>query len=216
MLADIPVIILAGGQSSRLRLVLPDGMPKILADINGRPFLDILDIQLIDAGLETLIYATGYGHNKIVQYFNSRSTRYQTRQISYEAQPTGTAGAIKAAIRMYPKQLNRSLYYGASPYYFIVNGDTICDIDYDTMLAAHIHRKAIVTIGIDHLTGVFVGTFIASHEFLDYIPDGFVNLETVIEQLLAKYPEALALHRIYKSFLDIGTVDGLSRLRAER
>ena len=49
-LSSVTGVVLAGGFGTRLRSVLSD-RPKVLAEVNERPFLFIILDQLVDAGL---------------------------------------------------------------------------------------------------------------------------------------------------------------------
>ena len=56
---DIDVLILCGGQGTRFRAVMDD-IPKVLAPISGKPFLNLLLDNLITQGFRRIILATGY------------------------------------------------------------------------------------------------------------------------------------------------------------
>ena len=52
-------VILAGGKGERLR-PLTNHLPKPLAPVNGRPFLDYLLRSLIDEGIKKILILNGY------------------------------------------------------------------------------------------------------------------------------------------------------------
>ncbi len=56
---EFDVIILAGGLGTRLRSVVSD-LPKCMAPVNGRPFLQILIDRLRKQGNGRIILSTGY------------------------------------------------------------------------------------------------------------------------------------------------------------
>ena len=58
-LPNVTGVVLAGGFGTRLRSVLRDS-PKVLAQVNNRPFLLILLDQLVDAGVSRIVLCTGY------------------------------------------------------------------------------------------------------------------------------------------------------------
>ena len=61
-LSQVTAVILAGGLGTRLRKVVSD-RPKVMAEINGKPFLYYLLDQLVDASIEKIVISTGYmGH----------------------------------------------------------------------------------------------------------------------------------------------------------
>ena len=56
---DLTTIILLGGKGTRLKSVVND-RPKVMADINGKPFLEILLDGLIKVGIRKVIFSTGF------------------------------------------------------------------------------------------------------------------------------------------------------------
>ena len=95
-LANLSIVILAGGQGTRLRPAIAD-RPKVLADIHRRPFITILLDQLIQHGARKVILATGY---KSDQVSNTLGHAYRSLKLSYsvEAEPRGTGGALRHAL----------------------------------------------------------------------------------------------------------------------
>jgi len=66
----LEAIVLAGGFGTRLRDLIPD-LPKPMAPINGKPFLEILLAQLAQKGFDRVILSLGYMAEKIIIYFGS-------------------------------------------------------------------------------------------------------------------------------------------------
>ncbi|MFH1515241.1 MAG: sugar phosphate nucleotidyltransferase [bacterium] len=132
-LAEIDVLILTGGQGTRLRSVVSD-RPKPMADIQGQPFLEILLEYLLGQGLKRFILSTGFMSYYIEDHFAKRP-HYGDIIISRETSPLGTAGAIKHA-----KEFIRS-----EPF-IVLNGDSFCEVSYNRLIQLHIHRKALTTL----------------------------------------------------------------------
>lgn len=65
------VLILYGGQGTRLAPVL-GGVPKALAPIDGRPFLDYQLEALFRAGFVDVVLCTGVGHDQIAAHVRFR------------------------------------------------------------------------------------------------------------------------------------------------
>lgn len=105
------VVILCGGLGTRLRSVV-NGVPKTLAPINDRVFLDYLVYQFLALGFEKVILSTGYLSEKIRSHVENSSYRDQV-DIIYEEAPMGTGGAIEFCLNSLPKGR-----------YLFVNGDT--------------------------------------------------------------------------------------------
>jgi D-glycero-alpha-D-manno-heptose 1-phosphate guanylyltransferase len=134
-------IILAGGLGTRLAGRL-DGVPKPMAPVAGRPFLEILLSQLARAGCTRAILSVGHLHEVIENYFR---TEFRGVSISYaiEHAPLGTGGAIRNALRT------------ATEYTVLVlNGDTFLDADYAAMLRFHQEQAAPLTIAVTHCANV--------------------------------------------------------------
>jgi D-glycero-alpha-D-manno-heptose 1-phosphate guanylyltransferase len=109
-------IVLAGGFGTRLRALVPD-VPKPMAPIGGRPFLEILLATLSRKGFTRVVLSLGFMSEKIIEHFGDN---YAGIDLVYEveSQPLGTGGAIRAA-------LSRCL----ADHIFVFNGDTYVDIE---------------------------------------------------------------------------------------
>ena len=109
-------IILAGGLGTRLRSVVKD-RPKVMADINGRPFLELILDQLNKDNFKKVDLLIGYKGEIIKNHFGKT---YKNLEIEYkfEKELLGTGGAIKnAAKNLYFEKLlvlNGDTYHGIS------------------------------------------------------------------------------------------------------
>ncbi len=118
-------IILAGGFGTRLSSVVND-VPKSMAPVNGRPFLDYQLDYLDVFGVRKVILSIGYLHEKIMKHYGNQ---YKDIEIDYaiETEPLGTGGGLKKAMAM-----------AEGPLVIGMNGDTFYEIDFMKFL--HIHR----------------------------------------------------------------------------
>jgi len=109
-------IILAGGKGTRLKEVVHD-MPKVMAPVNGRPFLEYLLDYLNEYIIEYVVISVGYMQERIINHFGSR---YKNIKIKYaiEQEPLGTGGGIKKAFE-----------YIEGNKAFVFNGDTMFRIN---------------------------------------------------------------------------------------
>ena len=109
-------IILAGGFGTRLQSVVSD-VPKPMAPINGKPFLEYILLYLKKYGINKVVLAVSYKKDIIKDYF--KDYFYGINIIySEENEPLGTGGAIKEAL----KNIDSHNVY-------VLNGDTYFDID---------------------------------------------------------------------------------------
>ncbi len=92
-------------------------MPKPMAPIAGRPFLEILLSLLAQKGFERVVLSVGYMAEKIIRHFGKK---YASIDLIYEVEstPLGTGGAIQRAL----KKCN-------ADHVFVFNGDTYLDIE---------------------------------------------------------------------------------------
>ncbi len=110
-------IILAGGLGTRLRTTVPD-LPKPMAPINGRPFLEYQLDYWIKQGVTRFLLSVGYRHKIIIDYFGNS---YQGAQLEYviETAPLGTGGGFLLAAKQITEEQPFLLLNGDT--YFAVN-----------------------------------------------------------------------------------------------
>ena len=136
--SEMDVVILCGGLGKRLRPVV-FGQPKVLAEIGERTFLDILIDNLLMQGFKNIILCVGYQKEQIKRHFNfDYDKKYDyTYKITFseEEEPLGTGGALKKA-----KKLIRS-----NPF-MVMNGDSICKVNFRSFIDFHIEKKALLSI----------------------------------------------------------------------
>lgn len=130
-------IILAGGFGTRLASRL-DGIPKPMAPVAGRPFLEILLAQLRGAGCTRVILSVGHLHAVIQDHFGA-SFRGMTLDYAIESAPLGTGGAIRLALAQ-----------ATEDSVLVLNGDTFLDADYADMMRFHRQERAAATIALVH------------------------------------------------------------------
>ena len=105
-------IVLAGGLGTRLRSEVSD-VPKPMAPIAGRPFLEYLLSSLARQHVKKITLSVGYLHEKITTYFGS-SWNGLALNYAIEETPLGTGGAIMLALK---KVQSEAVY--------VLNGDTV-------------------------------------------------------------------------------------------
>jgi D-glycero-alpha-D-manno-heptose 1-phosphate guanylyltransferase len=109
-------IILAGGLGTRLQQKVP-GLPKSMAPINKKPFLEILLQSLSDKGFTRVILSLGYKSKLIFDHFGKSFKELELAYV-FEDQPLGTGGGIRLAIEQC-----------TSDHVFVMNGDTFLDFE---------------------------------------------------------------------------------------
>lgn len=109
-------IVLAGGFGTRLQQVVPD-LPKPMAPIGERPFLEILLTLLSRKGVQRVVLSLGYKADKVMSHFGGK---FAGMELVYEVEktPLGTGGALR-----------RAMNCCKTDHVFIFNGDTYFDLD---------------------------------------------------------------------------------------
>jgi len=113
-------IVLAGGFGTRLKSVVSD-VPKPMAPINNKPFLEYILNYLQKNEINRVILSVGYKWEIIKNYFGDRFKNIEL-VYSIEDKPLGTGGAIKKALDLVK---NKEI--------FVLNGDTFFDIKLQSM-----------------------------------------------------------------------------------
>ncbi len=131
----IDAIILAGGLGTRLREVVKD-QPKVLAPVNGRPFLElVLDSLNKWPCLQRVVIAVGHMAEKIrVEFADPGKYRFEIIY-SEEKDLLGTGGATKKALQ-----------YTETNDVLVMNGDTYVEININDLIQFHYEKGAAATL----------------------------------------------------------------------
>jgi D-glycero-alpha-D-manno-heptose 1-phosphate guanylyltransferase len=134
-------IVLAGGFGTRLAGRL-QGVPKPMAPVAGRPFLEVLLLQLLRAGCTRTILSVGHLHHVIQDRFGAS---FQGMSVDYaiENAPLGTGGAIRLALT---RATEESV--------LVLNGDSFLQADYADMMRFHMSEAVDVTLAAVHLSNI--------------------------------------------------------------
>ncbi len=123
-------VILAGGLGTRLRSVVSD-VPKPMAPVGGRPFLEYQLEYWINQGISRFVLSVGYRHEAITEHFGSR---YKGVELEYavEEQPLGTGGGLLLAAEKLKQD---------TPF-LLLNGDTYFEADWNVLDACAVEHNA--------------------------------------------------------------------------
>ncbi|MGD0335705.1 MAG: nucleotidyltransferase family protein [Candidatus Omnitrophota bacterium] len=132
---NLDVVILCGGKGKRLQAFIKD-RPKPMAEINGRPFLDILFDYVSGYGAKRIILCAGYMADVIRSYYRNKNLTFEL-VISEEKVPLGTGGAIRDS---------QGLVKTSS--LLVMNGDCFCPINLNNFVGFHEHNKALLSIAV--------------------------------------------------------------------
>jgi NDP-sugar pyrophosphorylase family protein len=94
----ITAVVLAGGFGRRIQHLLPD-LPKPMAPVNGRPFLEWVVRYLAAQKIRNIFLSTGHLADTIEKHFQSQPVKNVRVRCFPESKPLGTAGGFLNAIR---------------------------------------------------------------------------------------------------------------------
>lgn len=204
-------IILAGGFGTRLQSVVND-VPKSMAEVAGRPFLEYLFDYATEQKFDHIILSLGYKADIVINWIKSQQRSFK---ISYviESSPLGTGGAIKYA---FGKVLGEEA--------FVINGDTFFDVDTHSLLKFHKTKQADISVALKPMTdfdryGSVTSNSqqrITSFNEKQYCQEGFINggIYIVNTELFQKIdlPEKFSFEKdIMESYINKLNIYGLEQ-----
>lgn len=223
---DVTAIVLSGGMGTRLRSVLPD-LPKSLAPVQGRAFIDHVLDGLSAQGIRQVVLATGFKAQAVEEHCGDGSRWGVTITYSREDEPLGTGGAIRLA---------EPLCEGDPV--LAMNGDSLVQLNLEQMLAEHTASGTAVTVAVCRVhdkrrfgsvdvaddgrvlgfsekgeagTGwVNAGVYAIDRRTLRDLPTGNLSMEHDVLPQLASSGRVTAF-KLSGDLLDIGTPESLAR-----
>ena len=219
---NLPVIIMAGGQGTRLR-PLTNVLPKPLIPIGEQTMLEDIMDRFVACGCHDFYMSVNYKADVIRRYFdNLHNSKYSIRYFQ-EDKPLGTAGSL----HLLKDKINST--------FFVSNCDIIIDEDYGEILQYHRENKneitvvaAIKNMSIPYGTletkesgllsdikekpeftfKINTGMYILEPHLIEAIPtDTFYHITTLIEKLM-KEGRRVGVYPISEgSWTDIGNWD---------
>lgn len=162
-------IVLAGGLGTRLKSVVSE-LPKAMAPINDRPFLEIILSYLAKEGVSRVVLSVGYKHEAILTHFG-RAYKGISLDYAVEEEPLGTGGGILLALSQCRKKE-----------VLAVNGDTLFPVSIASLLALHQKQDALATLALKPMqnfdrygTVRLSGSRVAGFEEKKSLKEGLIN-----------------------------------------
>ena len=204
--------------------------PKVMAILNGRPFLEYLILQAKMAGMSEILLLTGHLSGQISDHFGDGSDLGVKIRYSIEEAPLGTAGSVRNGMTQIE-----------SDNFVLMNGDTFCNVNLKAFVADHAQSNAEITLVVHEVEDcsafgrvevsedkqileflekgmtsgrglVNAGIYCIKRDVLPSIPnDKPVSME---HQVLPRYAGvSLRAYPSEAAFFDIGTPASLRRAR---
>ena len=220
-------VILAGGFGTRIKHLLRD-LPKPMAPVAGRPFVEWVIRYLAHQGIRRVVLSTGYLAESVAQHFAAQPVRGVRVDCVPETTPLGTAGGF----------LNAAAAVAEKPaHWLVLNGDSIAFAELKAAAAPLASNRAQgVIVGVEMADASRYGTVAADatgrlKSFMEKQPGaGVINagIYFFAHDLLAQFPHqrplsfekdvfpkliatgvALQVQATRAPFLDIGTPESL-------
>jgi NDP-sugar pyrophosphorylase family protein len=114
-------IVICGGKGTRVQSITKNEIPKIMIEVNGRPFVEYLIDTLYSQGVRRIVFAAGYLSEVLEEYLDTRKVLSSVNprvdlQVVKEDLPLDTGGAV---LNVLDKHLIHS-----NPF-LIINGDCL-------------------------------------------------------------------------------------------
>ena len=223
-----PVLLMAGGRGKRLMPLTKD-CPKPLIKVNGKPLLEIILEQCIDAGLRKFYISVHYLSQKIMDHFGNGEKWGVKIQYLHESKPLGTGGALS----LLPKDLNYPL--------LTINGDILTKINLKQFINFHYNNKAEISLsgsefyyespyGVLEVDGINFKSIAEKPSFKHFINAGiylinpsilkeiksnvYLDMPDLLNMSLLK-ERKIVVYPMYEYWLDIGRVDNLNKANLE-
>lgn len=197
---NIPVIIMAGGQGTRLK-PLTNIIPKPLLPIGDKTILEIIMDKFVQVGCDDFYMSVNYKSDILQYYMQNIPTKYDIDYFK-EDKPLGTIGSIS----LLKGKINTP--------FFVSNCDILIEQDLNEIYKYHINSKNDITIVTAIKTyripyGVIeagengqvvnlsekpelsyminTGVYILQSEMIDEVPEGdFFHITDLIEKIRKK------------------------------
>lgn len=130
---SLPVVIMAGGQGSRLR-PLTNVLPKPLIPIGEQTMMEDIMDRFVACGCHNFYISLNYKADFIRRYFDNLDKPQYHVEYFQEDKPLGTAGSL----HLLKDRINST--------FFVSNCDIVIDEDYSEILEFHQQNKNEITV----------------------------------------------------------------------
>ena len=224
---NIAAVILAGGYGTRVKHLLPN-IPKPMASVVDKPFLEWIICYLKQQGITQQIISTGHLGEVIEEHFKTHKVKGVDINCCRENEPLGTAGGFINAVqqvKLSPKA------------WLVMNGDSLIVANFDQLVNYLDDQEVgcvILGVAVDDASryGSLVfdqsntlinfaekqagkgvingGVYLFRHDVLGQFPSQFtLSFEYDVFPTLLEKNICIKVHSVEAPFLDIGTPETL-------
>lgn len=207
-------VIMAGGKGKRL-IPLTLDVPKPMLKINGKPVLETIIQDAAEKGFRNFHISINHLKDIIKKYFTENKNLNLNINFIEEKKPMGTAGCLKLL-----KKRNKPMV--------LINGDVLCDIDYESLINFHEKKKSFATMvvkskintypfGVTEHNGyklkniiekpeikfnVNAGIYVLNHDVKKFIKDNYLDMTELFHRLI-KSKKRVFVYPIFEHWEDI-------------
>ncbi len=223
--SNITALILAGGFGTRVKDLLGE-LPKPMAPVNGKPFIEWIVRWLKAQSIRDVIISAGYRAEVLEEYFNASPVPDINVRCITESEPMGTGGGLAFAAYACNTQPDAWL---------VLNGDSLIFTDINSVISALCGAEGVVVtrpvtdtsrygrVQFDESNRIIAfkekqpgegqinaGVYLLKHALLSTFPESRpVSLENQVFPQLIQQINGLIAHPVDAPFLDIGTPETL-------
>ena len=222
------VVLMVGGLGTRLYPLTKD-TPKPMLKVGDKPILQTIVERFASYGFVNIVMCVNYKAEAIQAYFGNGEKFGVHIEYVLEQERMGTAGAL-SLLKAKPNEA-----------FFVMNGDLLTNVNFESLLAYHQSNHAIATMCVReydfqvpygvvniqdqkitaivekpvHKFFVSAGIYMLSPESLAAIPQGqFFDMPTLFEKLIESSENALSFP-IHEYWLDIGRMNEYEQANRE-
>lgn len=157
MVSEVKVFILAGGLGTRLAHITR-GVPKPMALIAGKPFLEWQIDYIAKQGFSDFVFLVGHQKERIVEHFGDGSRFGVRMNYSEEKELLGTGGAFIQGLQSYP-----------CSYFILVNGDTFFNVSFNSLIENCQQNPQCLILALKEMENA------SRYGFVDLDPHGYIR-----------------------------------------
>lgn len=226
---DNPVFLMAGGFGTRL-YPLTQSCPKPLLRVGDKPILELILESFIEAGFHKFFISTHYLPEMIRDHFGDGARWGVSIRYVHEDEPLGTGGALGLLPH---DEINFPL--------FLMNGDLLTRINYQSLLDFHGEHESIATMcvreyeyqvpyGVIKSDGhritsmvekpvqrffINAGIYLLAPELVkSVLPGTRIDMPSLLEKAMAAGND-VTMFPVHEYWLDIGRMEDFHRAQNE-